>query len=433
MLAFLPRALFVVIRSTPAEYVVTPIEVDGWATIARSLAESHGYALPVAGDLGHLPRWTHRVTAEPTNALPVTGDRTHLPTALRPPVYPLVLAAWYRLAGVDPARALWFQVLLSSLIAPLLYRFSSALSGSRSVGLVAALIWCVQYKEFEMDLRLWSEPLLALLLLAALVAWRGTLGRAERLAASGRGAGSLAASFVAGLVLGLAAICRPEAALLVPVFVLVTLLPARRESRRPRHAVRLLGAWLLGAALPLALWIARNAVIFDAFVPADTNAGLNLYLGTLGVGYRDSTDFPQETRAALAGLGEIPRDAELRRRALLEIRREPARYASLCAKRAVLFMFNVHDPQRSFVPSPRSLALGLPFYALAFAGAAVLWGRGAWREVLLVAGSTAAGGAAHALTISSLRAMSPYLPLLTLLAAAGVVALISRAVPGTAR
>jgi 4-amino-4-deoxy-L-arabinose transferase-like glycosyltransferase len=368
-------------NATPEEYGRHPVEIDGWSPIAGALSSGEGYAKPI-------------------------GDGRYVTTASRPPVYPAVLSVWYAVFGYRPDRALVFQIIMSSLVAALLYRLSVSVTGSRAIGVIAAALWCVQYKEFEMDLRLWSEPLFAVMLLAAFLAWR----RAERRR-------SFAAFGGAGATLGLAALTRPEAFLAVPVFLAAALAP-RAGARR--FAL----AWLVGAGLVVAPWVLRNAVVFGAFIPGDTTAGFNLYQGTLGTTYAYVREFPAETQARIEGKDEAERDAILRSMALESIRRDPVRYARLCVKRCVLFWFNV--PDGSWIPTARSLLFGVPFYALALAGA-VVGLRGGWRRsVWIMAGVVAAGVLAHALTIATVRSVNPYLPFVCFLVA---IALRAAALP----
>lgn len=75
-----------------------------------------------------------------------------------------------------------------------------------------------------------------------------------------------AVAFVAGLLIGAGTLFRPETPLLLATALLVLALLLLRR-RQPVLLVRLSALLLVGATLPLAPWIIRNAVTFHKFQP----------------------------------------------------------------------------------------------------------------------------------------------------------------------
>ena len=174
-------------------------------------------------------------------------------TALHPPLFPLVLAAFSAL-GLDSYQAHRVVVALIGTAtiagAGLVAR---QVAGERA-GLIAAALAAASPVLISADGAVMSETLLGLLVvLAALLAYR------LREQPSIKRAGAL------GVVIGLAALTRGEAILL-----LVLLLPALRR----RHVLPVIACCLI----VLAPWTIRNLTTFEEPVPISTNEG-NLLAG----------------------------------------------------------------------------------------------------------------------------------------------------------
>jgi tetratricopeptide (TPR) repeat protein len=205
----------------------------------------------------------------------VTGDWTPPPgesdpaipaTAyFRPPGYPWFLAALYRIFGTASLgmRVAQMAIGLATLVCA---AFLARRFGGPGAGLVAAALlagfWAPVYYE-----GCWLEtaPLTLLLLgSAALVyAWPGPV--------------SLARALGAGAALGLAGLIRPNAFLLVPVFLIRIAFGASGATRSVW--IRSTGFLLLSVGMIL-FPLARNRIRGGEWVPVSTNAGINLLLGT---------------------------------------------------------------------------------------------------------------------------------------------------------
>jgi 4-amino-4-deoxy-L-arabinose transferase-like glycosyltransferase len=187
--------------------------------------------------------------------------------------YSAFLAAFYRVFGAGHAPAAVANALVGAALAVVTWALAAqGLSQTRAriAGLVVALHpGLVLYAALVM-----TEPLAALLTLTAFwVAlrdaqrWRGLVA--------------------GGLVLGVAALVRPQALLCAPFLACVvvrgTPLGARdapRDWRKHARTLALAAAAACGAALVCVLpWTARNCRVMDGCALVSTNAGWNLAIG----------------------------------------------------------------------------------------------------------------------------------------------------------
>lgn len=181
------------------------------------------------------------------------------PTAAREPGFPLFIAALYAVFGFQPlAVTLAFSAL--GVLTALLLRAAAAKTFGEDAG-DWALLLALFYPYFVFYTGyFYRETLLCFLLSAvfyALVRLEEKPGL-ERAAAAGALIGASAVSFSS----------------LLPSCALLALYAAWRQARRARRAALLL---LLLAALPSALWTARNHAVFGRFIPGSTLGGFNFY------------------------------------------------------------------------------------------------------------------------------------------------------------
>ncbi|MCX6031268.1 MAG: glycosyltransferase family 39 protein [Chloroflexi bacterium] len=214
-------------------------------------------------------------------------------TAIRPPLFPLLLAAVYRLAGgVNYAAGLALEALLGTGVVLATYAAADRVYGRRTgrlAGLMAAIYPLLIYAGGA----LLSEPLFILLVMLALAAGLTALDRPTP--------GNHA---LLGLWLGLAWLARPNGLLLV-IFLLGWLVVARLQGRGdPAPAVDAKGTQmnaggrrflaggksalirvdlrplLLAALAALAVvspWIIRNYHVFGKLIPSTTMGGAVLF------------------------------------------------------------------------------------------------------------------------------------------------------------
>lgn len=302
---------------------------------------------------------------------------------LRPPGYPYFLAAVYWIAGPRSYVAARFvQMGLGLATCVLAYGLGQALFG-RGAGLLAALFvathWACIYYEGELQ-----EPcLLVLVLLGAvwvLLAWarRPAVWRA----------------LVAGILLGVFALLRPNILLCVPVVAAWMAWVAWRR-RGIRSGVAAVVAMLLGAGLTIAPATIRNYVVARDLVLVSSNGPINLYIG-----YNERSDgytaripdlyelsgenawswflYPQIVRGVEARVGRSLRPAEVgayfRGRAASYIREQPWHALQLTARRALLFwgpLEVANNKEVHFDRSHSAVLSWLPGWPLALAAAAL--------------------------------------------------------------
>jgi 4-amino-4-deoxy-L-arabinose transferase-like glycosyltransferase len=197
-----------------------------YADHARSIAAGHGYP-------------------------PTLYAQPGSPSALRPPVYPLLLGGAWALDGQDGGRIL--AALLGMLTVLLVYLLARELADRRAARVAAALA-AVFPPLVMLGAGFLSEQAFLPLMLGALLA-----------AIRFRRDGALRWAPAAGALCGLAALTRPVGvALLMPV--LIALWWPRRRWLAPLAALAV-------AALVIAPWTVRNAIQLHAFVPISTTAG----------------------------------------------------------------------------------------------------------------------------------------------------------------
>ena len=215
-------------------------------------------------------------------------------SAFRPPAYPLLLAATYKLAGVEhakvakrvvPARIL--GIVISTLIVALIGVVATQLWGRR-VALLAMFGGAVYLPLILVGGAAMSEPLFALFMLAALAAalqhrrsthrWRWVVA--------------------AGVLAGLTILTRANAMVLLLPFALAVWTVRPRFSPRALAVPALLVAVAVVTVSP---WTIRNAIVLDRFIPVSTQLGSAL-AGT----YNDQARLDKENPASWRSLRHIP-------------------------------------------------------------------------------------------------------------------------------
>lgn len=269
------------------------------------------------------------------------------PTALRPPLYPLLLAA---AMGANPQSDAPIAVLHLALGAVTVLATWGA---ARRFGLVrgasvAATLVLVDPILVNQSHLVMSETAAACC--ASLCLW--SLGAYDV-----RRSATWAA--IAGAGLGLAAVCRPEFfpfALLVAVMLFVSAVRHAQRGTHVWHALLL----LLVAVAPVAAWTVRNAVALGRPVPLTTHGGYTLLLANNDFFYdylrSDDTRLPWDSAIFERQLAEqmsrqqttfAEMDDECYRMAWATIRARPGDFVLATWHRAARFW--------GVLPYPRSL------------------------------------------------------------------------------
>jgi 4-amino-4-deoxy-L-arabinose transferase-like glycosyltransferase len=196
------------------------------------------------------------------------------------PGLPLLATGVYKLTGGVHERTVRLVLaLLGTLSVLFTYLIGRRLSGP-GAGLIGAAAIAIYPALLEYQGMLMGEPLAAALLSGAVLAvlWAA-------------GPGVSARWLLPGALFGALALVRPEylgVALLVSLVVLAK--DIRIEWRRSVARAALL---LVGVAVVVAPWTARNAIALDRFVPISTGGGQVLYAGT----YLPSNGDPEKVGA----------------------------------------------------------------------------------------------------------------------------------------
>lgn len=168
----------------------------------------------------------------------------------RMPVYPIFLAACFRLFGISYAKVLYVQAIVGALVVPLTFVFARRFTAARGALLAAALV-AVHYALVVQTQFLMSENLYTPLLLLAVIA----LQRAVEAPKTRRWVR-------AGALLALATLCRPTSAWM-PI-LLLWLLPRAWPLRQKVTAT---AAYLLAMAAVMAPWTYHNYQTFHRLMP----------------------------------------------------------------------------------------------------------------------------------------------------------------------
>jgi tetratricopeptide (TPR) repeat protein len=354
-----------------------------------------------------------------------SGDFTWPAPPPHGPGYPFFLALVLKLSGGSLDAAGVVQAALGALGCVLIASVGLRYFG-RQAGLLAGLLLAAEGAVALVDVSLFSEGLLLVLLAAAL------------LRLSPDGPPTLRAAVAAGAWIGLAALVRPTAVFLLPVAVASVFL-RRGEGRAPaspepgagrasRAAVMLAAAGVV--ILPVTL---MNLRATGAPLLVQGHGGFNFWIGNSpsrdglpsvrpGAGWDRAEG--EAVRAGFPTAGE--QDRYFVRKTFREIGAAPLRWLRLVASKAVwtLQAEEVRDPFsfyffRNEAPILRFLPGFGVLFPLAVLGAAFACARSPRPWVLL--GAAAAWIASCALLVTSFRYRLPLVPVLAVFAGAGAV------------
>jgi dolichyl-phosphate-mannose-protein mannosyltransferase len=276
------------------------------------------------------------------------------PTAWLAPVYPLLVAATFKVFGTFTARAFFAVVFLNIL-------FSSAacvpifFAGKRLGGLAvaagAAWLWAVFPSAVMMPFEwIWDTSLSALL--SALILWATMeLTESERWLDWG----------VYGLLWGLALMTNPALGALLPFLLGWVVLRGRGESSLRWKR----GALAVGVAILCCVpWTIRNYVAFQRLIPLRSNLPFELWLGNNDIfdehsrNGRKSITRAEEARR-YARLGETAYMAEKWQLAKAFIGSHPGLELRLTTRRFAAFWIGTESPLKNFRETDSNLIRGI--------------------------------------------------------------------------
>jgi hypothetical protein len=284
--AFLVRVAYLTLAHT---YRMRPFPDHfefGWemGRIGRALVTGYGFSDPFVGHTG--------------------------PTAWVGPLYPLLIALVFKLAGVYTLTSAWILLTLNSLFSALTV-FPLAAIGQRcfattgraaSISRWAVWLWALYPAAMQYAVRwVWETSLSTLLFTCAFAL---VLRMHQQTGAKQRPAVRDWALF--GLIWGLIALLNPALVLFLPAAGVWVLVGQRRDFKRGLAGAVLSGLIFLATLAP---WMVRNARVFHHFVPLRANFGAELCLGNgpgatgLLMEYHHPAKDPQQLRL-YAALGE---------------------------------------------------------------------------------------------------------------------------------
>lgn len=218
-----------------------------------------------------------------------------IPTAAREPGFPFFIAAIYALVGVHPIAVTLAMSLLGAGTALLLRETASRAFGEDAGDWTFLLALFYPYFIFYTGY-FYRETLLCFLLAAALHA----LSRLERQPSP------RAAAWAGGAV----GLCAVSFSSLLPSCALLALYAAWRRRARWKEAALVLAL----AALPSALWTARNYAVFGRFIPGSTLGGFNFYTYLIvpddarGLPRENEIKYADRTWTAIDSMGQLMED-----------------------------------------------------------------------------------------------------------------------------
>ena len=348
---FLVRVLYMTLAHTYHMRLILDHFEFGWemGRIARALVAGYGFANPFNGHSG--------------------------PTAWCPPLYPLLLAAVFKLFGVYTLKSGWVILTINSIFsaatAIAIYEIAWRCFGRTAQGLKVALwsawLWALYPAAMQYAVKwVWDMALTAFLfawviVLALRIRGVGDSTSSPQPTTSNRQPTTYWLLF--GLLWGLIALCNSSLLTFLPACGLWIVWPALRGLGAPSKLRlggigRFLAGPILAAFLFIAVispWVIRNWVVFHAFVPMRSNFGAELYEATIF----SNDGFPWMATLPLAEsapefrryerLGEIAYSKQQGEIAKAKIRAHPDLFARNALRRVYFFWISVPHPTDSGV------------------------------------------------------------------------------------
>jgi hypothetical protein len=366
---FLVRVLYITLAHTYHMRLILDHFEFGWemGRIARALVTGYGFAEPFNGHSG--------------------------PTAWCPPLYPLLLAAVFKLFGVYTLKSGWVILTINSIFsaatAIAIYQIAWRCFGRTAQGLKIALwsawLWALYPAAMQYAVKwVWDMALTAFLfawIIVLALRIRGigdepcppllsSRSEAEG-SASLRTTDQLESWLLFGLLWGLIALSNSSLLTFLPVCGLWIIWPALRSRRQVASALRKITLASLCFIAVISPWVIRNWVVFHAFVPMRSNFGAELYEATIF----SNDGFPWMATLPLAEtapefrryerLGEIAYSKQQGEIAKAKIRAHPDLFTRNALRRVYFFWISVPHPTDSGVSVEATRRINFSFTSFA--------------------------------------------------------------------
>ena len=324
-------------------------------------------------DANHIHAWEQGNVARALLAGQGFGSPfvSNQPSAIMPPVYPLIVAGFFRLFGIHTALSIFaihaFDCVINSLACIPIFLMARRSFGAR-VALWAGWVWVFfPYGIYFSAAWAWSTHLL-LLCLCWMLYLAQDMERSPGLA--------LWAGF--GALAGFAALTEPSVLVVVPFLLLLA--AWRLTSAGKRCLMPGLVASITLAAV-ISPWMIRNALVFHRFIPMRDSMGLEMWMGNNGrsLHWTNNDEHPLHDAAELAdyNAGELAYMDHKAHLADAYIQGHPRWYAWMCARRAVYLWTGYWSFNPQYLAMEPTDPENIPFASgltlLAFLGLFLAW------------------------------------------------------------
>ena len=182
---------------------------------------------------------------------------------IRAPLYPYIVALFYRIFGADTMYPRLFQLLLGAFLTIPIYRITVKLFG-KAEGIAAAVIWALYAPMIFFEGELFETSLTVAAIFGVFYFWNAAVTR-----------NNTRYFIISGLILGGTVLLKPNSALFIVV------IPVAEFFFNPgkKNVVKNALLFTLAAALVILPVTIRNAVVSKEFVPVAAYGGLNIYIG----------------------------------------------------------------------------------------------------------------------------------------------------------
>lgn len=250
-----------------------------------------------------------------SNGLTLTADSA--------PLYPLFLAGIYKIWGHNLVVVRIIQAVIDTITCLLIYLLAIRVFARRKLARLALLISVFYPSLVASTTFILTETLYTSLLTASVLCMVLSLSKE-----------SWFGYIFAGILLGIATLCRPTT-LLFPFFLIFGLTLTKSGKK-------VIGGMIicLMMVMTIAPWTVRNYIVFGRFLPVAIGAGGNLWLGSYipwdaDYRYQDLTDKKKIEK----GLSALDADDKLKEEAIKNIKEHPFVYMRLCFKKIWRFWF----------------------------------------------------------------------------------------------
>lgn len=293
-------------------------------------------------------------------------------SAIMPPVFPLVVAAAFKVFGVHTPASIFavhaFNCVISVLATIPIFLLARRTISER-IGWWTAWAWAFSpYGIYFAAAWAWSTHLL-LLCLCWMLYLAQDLGASSRL--------KLWAGF--GVLAGFAALCEPSVLLTLPILMSIAMWQLYRAGKS-WFTPALVGSIAVFAMLTP--WTVRNWMVFHKLIPMRDSMGLEMWMGNNGYDLRWTTDdeHPLHDMQELAEYNRVGELAYMQRKAEQAhayIAAHPGWYAITCVRRAVYIWTGYWSFNRAYLmlepTDPANIPLATALTVLGFAGLVLLW------------------------------------------------------------